>query len=199
MQVVLASNNQGKLTELQDILRNHFSNIRLQSEFDCKDVEETGLTFIENSILKARHCSKISGLPSIADDSGLCVPALDGKPGLYSARYAGENGNKASSAQNIQKLLAETQHLIEEQRKAFFYCVITFLNKYDDATPIIGIGRLDGYLSTEPKGDGGFGYDPIFIVPEYNKTMAELANLKNKISARALALNSLQQQLGFKA
>jgi XTP/dITP diphosphohydrolase len=188
MKIVLASNNKGKVREFQEILQDLNIELIPQSALDIPDVEETGLTFIENAILKARHAAKLSGLPAIADDSGLAVKALHGAPGIYSARYAGLPSN---SNQNIQKLLHEMQSIPKDQRQAQFHCVLAFLSHADDPTPLITDGIWRGTILAAPRGEGGFGYDPIFFLENENKTAAELpAPVKNKISHRGIALQS---------
>lgn len=187
--VVLATNNQGKLNELQSILSDKNWELLPQSLLDVPEAEETGLTFIENAIIKARNASAHSNMPAIADDSGLVVPTLNGEPGIYSARYAGES---ATASSNIDKLLNEMISIPDDQRQAYFYCVIAYMEHPDDPTPLIAHGRLDGRIVRQATGTEGFGYDPIFTIPGLNLTAAQLpANVKNKISHRAKALNQL--------
>jgi XTP/dITP diphosphohydrolase len=193
MKVVLASSNAGKIKELQEIL--HPFNIDLipQSDLGVKDIEETGLTFIENALLKARHACKITGLPAMADDSGLAVDALHGSPGIYSARYAGEN---ASSKDNIDKLLKALHDTPDDKRSASFHCVLVFMSHELDPTPLICNGKWSGTILHEAKGTKGFGYDPVFYVAAENMTAAELpSELKNKISHRGIATLSLLKML----
>lgn len=187
--IVLATNNQGKVNELQNLLANAGFNIVAQKEFNVPDVDETGLSFIENAILKARHTAKFTGLPAIADDSGLVVNALDGAPGIYSARYAGEQGNDEN---NNQKLLQELNNVPSEKRSAYFYCALAFMRHENDPTPIICLGKWNGFILNETRGTGGFGYDPLFYVPELNCSAAELTKEhKSQISHRGQALKQL--------
>lgn len=187
--IVLATNNQGKVNELQNLLVDAGFNVVAQKEFNVPDVDETGLTFIENAILKARHTAKFTRLPAIADDSGLVVNALNGAPGIYSARYAGEHGNDGS---NNQKLLQELKNVPNEKRTAYFYCALAFMRHENDPTPIICLGKWNGIILNETRGDGGFGYDPLFYVPELNCSAAELTKEhKSQISHRGQALKQL--------
>jgi XTP/dITP diphosphohydrolase len=187
--IVLATNNQGKVKELQRLLVDAGFDIVAQSQFNVPDANETGLTFIENAILKARHTAKLTGLPSIADDSGLSVDALGGQPGIYSARYAGEYGNDQS---NNQKLLDALNNVPKEKRTAYFYCALVFMRHENDPTPIICLGKWHGLILTEAQGDGGFGYDPLFYVPELGCTAAQLIKeQKSQISHRGQALKQL--------
>ena len=187
--IVLATNNQGKVNELQNLLADAGFNVVAQKEFNVPEVDETGLTFIENAILKARHTAKFTKLPAIADDSGLVVNALGGAPGIYSARYAGEHGNDAS---NNQKLLQELKNVPNEKRTAYFYCALAFMRHENDPTPIICLGKWDGIILNETRGEGGFGYDPLFYVPELNCSAAELTKEhKSQISHRGQALKQL--------
>ncbi len=195
--VVLATGNQGKLKEMTDILQPYGWDVKAQSGFFSTEVEESGLTFIENAILKARYASGQTGLPAIADDSGIEVSALKGRPGIYSARYSQDlHGDLANDETNLQKLLAELEGLPPELRQASYYCAMVYLEHAEDPTPVIGLGRWYGEILTEKRGDGGFGYDPIFWVDEMQKTAAELPKVqKNQISHRGQALNSLVMQL----
>ncbi|MCO6559518.1 MAG: XTP/dITP diphosphatase [Gilliamella sp.] len=187
--IVLATNNQGKVNELQTLLANAGFDIIAQNQFNIPDADETGLTFIENALLKARHTAKLTGLSAIADDSGLAVDALDGQPGIYSARYAGEHGNDKS---NNQKLLKALQNIPKEKRTAYFYCALVFMRHENDPTPIICLGKWDGLILNEEQGDGGFGYDPLFYVPELGCTAAQLTKeQKSQISHRGQALKQL--------
>ena len=187
--IVLATNNQGKVNELQNLLADAGFNVVAQKEFNVPEVDETGLTFIENAILKARHTAKFTKLPAIADDSGLVVNALGGAPGIYSARYAGEHGNDAS---NNQKLLQELKNVPSEKRTAYFYCALAFMRHENDPTPTICLGKWDGIILNETRGEGGFGYDPLFYVPELNCSAAELTKEhKSQISHRGQALKQL--------
>ncbi len=193
MKVVFASNNAGKMTELHALLPETAIELIPQSALGVNDIEETGATFIENALLKARHACAHTKLPAIADDSGLVVAALNGAPGIYSARYAGE---KASSPDNIKKLLHVMKNIPDEKRDAYFYCALVFMQHATDPTPLICEGRWFGKILYAPQGDDGFGYDPIFFVSEENKTAAELTlSLKNKISHRGQALALLQTKM----
>jgi XTP/dITP diphosphohydrolase len=192
-QLVLATGNAGKLKEMGAILQPLGWNVRPQSAFFADEADETGLTFIENAILKARHASQKTGLPAIADDSGIEVDALQGRPGIYSARYAGE---AASDAANLNKLLQEMQAIPAGQRQASYYCAMVFCRYSEDPTPLIGLGRWSGDILLAPQGSGGFGYDPIFYLPELGLSAAELGQEdKNRISHRAQALNALVEQI----
>lgn len=195
-QIVLATNNQGKVNELQTLLADAGFNIVAQKQFNVPDAEEIGLTFVENAILKARHTAKLTGLPAIADDSGLVVQALNGAPGIYSARYAGEHGNDQS---NNEKLLNALKNVPPENRQAYFYCALVYLQHENDPTPIICLGKWDGVILNELKGEGGFGYDPLFYIPQLNCTAAELTkDHKSQISHRGLALKQLIAQIKAK-
>lgn len=195
-QIVLATNNQGKVNELQTLLADAGFNIVAQKQFNVPDAEETGLTFVENAILKARHTAKLTGLPAIADDSGLVVQALNGAPGIYSARYAGEHGNDQS---NNEKLLNALKNVPPENRQAYFYCALVYLQHENDPTPIICLGKWDGVILNELKGEGGFGYDPLFYIPQLNCSAAELTkDHKSQISHRGLALKQLIAQIKAK-
>lgn len=193
MKLVVGTDNQGKLTEIKSYFEGFQIELIAQSTFNITPPKETGLSFIENAILKARHAAKNSELPSLADDSGLAVDALGGAPGIYSARYAGEN---ARAEDNIKKLLTAIKTLQGEDRKARFYCVIAFVRHYKDPTPIVCQAEWEGRLLEQPVGNGGFGYDPIFFIPHLNCTAAELEpQQKNAISHRAKALNSFVERL----
>lgn len=186
--IVLATSNSGKIKEIQAIL--HPIHCIAQSELGIGGVEETGLSFVENAILKARFTSHYAKQPALADDSGLVVPALQGEPGIYSARYA---GNNASDEDNVHQLLTRMSPLKDDDRAAYFYCAIAVVQHEADPTPIIATGVFKGFITLHPAGTGGFGYDPVFYVPEYQCTAAELpASIKNKISHRAKALVQLQ-------
>ncbi|GAB4255958.1 MAG: XTP/dITP diphosphatase [Methylomicrobium sp.] len=185
--IVLASSNAGKIREIQAILAQH--PILPQSRFAVTDIEETGRTFVENALLKARNASACAGLPALADDSGLVVDALRGAPGVYSARYAGQG---ASDRDNIDKLLQELSGVPFEQRTARFICLIVFIKHADDPCPIITQGVWEGRILEQPTGESGFGYDPVFWVPEYDCSSAQLApEVKNAISHRGQALAHL--------
>ncbi|WP_422409915.1 MULTISPECIES: XTP/dITP diphosphatase [unclassified Endozoicomonas] len=191
--VVLASGNQGKLRELQQMLSGLDFKVLAQSEFGIDSVEETGLTFIENALIKARNAAKISGLAAIADDSGIEVDALNGQPGIYSARFAGDD---ATDKANNQKLLQSLDGLPKEQRTARFHSVLVYMRHAEDPTPVICHGSWEGYILESPAGNQGFGYDPLFYVPDYNCAAAELSReQKNSISHRAKAMAQLLAQL----
>ncbi|MFP1729967.1 XTP/dITP diphosphatase [Lonsdalea quercina] len=191
--VVLATGNAGKVRELADLLADFGLDIVAQTELGVDSAEETGLTFIENAILKARHAARVTGLPAIADDSGLSVDALAGAPGIYSARYAGED---ADDRQNLNKLLEAMQDVPDDQRTARFHCVLVFLMHADDPTPLVCHGSWQGTLAREPAGSGGFGYDPIFFVPDAGVTAAELTRSeKLSRSHRGKALRQLLDAL----
>ncbi len=193
MKIVLASNNPGKVREIGAMLEDSGIDILPQSDFAVEAVEETGLTFVENALLKARHAAEQSGLPAIADDSGLVVDALNGAPGIHSARYAGE---EASDADNVQKLLAALSDVPEAQRTARFVCLMVYLRHAADPLPLICQGIWEGRITTAPAGQGGFGYDPVFFVPEKGCTSAELAaEEKNRLSHRGQALRCLVEAL----
>ncbi|MFP1726319.1 RdgB/HAM1 family non-canonical purine NTP pyrophosphatase [Lonsdalea quercina] len=191
--VVLATGNAGKVRELADLLADFGLDIVAQTELGVDSAEETGLTFIENAILKARHAARATGLPAIADDSGLSVDALAGAPGIYSARYAGED---ADDQQNLNKLLEAMRDVPDDQRTARFHCVLVFLMHADDPTPLVCHGSWQGTLAREPAGSGGFGYDPIFLVPDAGVTAAELTRSeKLSRSHRGKALRQLLDAL----
>jgi XTP/dITP diphosphohydrolase len=191
--IVLASNNPGKVREINQLLGGIELEALPQSAFGVLDADETGLTFVENAILKARHACHHTGLPAIADDSGLEVDALHGAPGIYSARYAGVG---ASDADNLDKLLNELQHVSEDERSARFQCLMVFMRHPQDPTPIICQGTWEGRILFEPRGSGGFGYDPVFYVPDQGCASAELApEVKNRLSHRGQALQKLLQAL----
>lgn len=191
--VVLATGNPGKVRELASLLADFGLDIVAQTELGVDSAEETGLTFIENAILKARHAAHITGLPAIADDSGLAVDVLGGAPGIYSARYAGVD---ASDQQNLDKLLLTLKDVPDAQRRASFHCVLVYLRHAEDPTPIVCHGSWQGVLTHEAAGSGGFGYDPIFFVPELGKTAAELTREeKNAQSHRGQALRLLLDAL----
>ena len=190
--IVLATGNLGKIEEFRSLLSPR--HCIPQSDLDISDVEETGKTFIENALLKARHASFISNMPAIADDSGLVIPALGGKPGIYSSRFAGEHATDQDNIKQVLKLLrAKSPH--DATHKAFFYCAIVLIEYGDDPTPLFGTGSLEGEIVFTPKGSYGFGYDPIFYLPEYECTLAELSlTIKNTLSHRARALQALAEQ-----
>ncbi len=192
-QVILASGNQGKLVELQAVLCGKDIELIPQSEFNVSDVPENGLSFVENALIKARHACIETGLPSIADDSGIEVDALNGGPGIYSARYAGAIGPSAD-AENNAKLVAELEQVPDLERTARFQCVIVFLRHANDAMPLICRGTWEGRILFEESGNNGFGYDPLFYVPTHDCTSAELdPEIKNSLSHRGQALRQLLQ------
>ncbi len=185
-QIVLASGNQKKLAELSRILQSYKLKLVPQSAFQVEDAVEDGLTFVENAIIKARHACAKTGLPAISDDSGIEVDYLDGRPGIYSARFAGEHGDDQS---NLNKLLEELKDVEEEKRSARYQCVIVYMKHEKDPTPIICQGTWEGIILKESVGDGGFGYDPIFYCPKAKKTAAEMQHdEKAFISHRGKAL-----------
>ena len=191
--IVLASNNKGKVREFGEMLSTINMEVLPQANFNIEDADETGLTFVENAIIKARHASAIAGLPAIADDSGLEVDYLNGAPGIYSARYSGEG---ATDEKNLLKLLDALKDVPEEKRTARFQCVLVYMRHAEDPTPIICQGSWEGIITTEPQGENGFGYDPIFYVPEYKCTSALLkSEQKNKLSHRGIALAALLKKL----
>jgi XTP/dITP diphosphohydrolase len=192
-QIVLASNNQGKIKEFRHIFAELNIEIIPQSEFDIPEADEPYFTFVENSLHKARHCSKYTNLPALADDSGLCVSSLHGKPGVMSARYA---GIPKSDLNNNQKLVDDLANITN--RSAYFYCVLVLIRYYHDPQPLIADGMIHGKIIDIPRGDNGFGYDPHFYLPELNKTVAELNNdTKNNISHRRRATNELINKLKY--
>jgi len=191
--VVLATGNAGKVRELASLLNDFGLDVVAQTELGVESAEETGLTFIENAIIKARHAAQVTGLPAIADDSGLAVDALGGAPGIYSARFAGAD---ASDQQNLEKLLLELQDVPDSERQAQFHCVLVYMRHADDPTPLVCHGSWQGTIARAPAGNGGFGYDPIFVVPEAGKTAAELsADEKRAVSHRGQALKLLLEAL----
>lgn len=193
MKVVLATGNKGKLNEFQQLLAGLDMTVVPQSEFQVPDVEETGLSFVENAIIKARHASRLSGLPAIADDSGLEVDVLNGAPGIYSARFSGENAN---DEKNNLRLLSLLQDVPEEQRTARFQCLLVFLRHPEDPTPLICQGTWEGRIAFAPQGENGFGYDPLFYVPDLGCTSAQLDKAaKNRISHRGKAMALLLEKL----
>ena len=191
--VVLATGNKKKVEELNALLADLNYIVVPQSEFNVESVPETGTTFVENAIIKARHAAHITGLPAIADDSGIEVDALLGRPGVYSARYAGED---ASDQDNLEKLLEEMNGVPPVVRTARYWCVLVYMRHADDPTPIICQANWEGSLATEPSGENGFGYDPIFNVPDLDCTAAELEPAtKNRLSHRGKALAQLAKAL----
>ena len=191
--VVLATGNAGKQRELAALLAPRGLELILQTALGIEPVEETGQTFEANALLKARHASQAAGLPALADDSGLEVDALDGRPGVWSARYAGPG---ASDAANNEKLLEELAGVPAPARSARYRCVIAFVREADDVQPVLAEGSWEGFIATEPKGSGGFGYDPLFLPLGQQVSAAEMsAAAKNAISHRGLALAALLEQL----
>jgi len=189
--IVLASSNPGKLRELQQLLADTNLTVVPQAEFNVSDADETGLTFVENAIIKARHACEQTKLPAIADDSGLSVDALGGAPGIYSSRYSG-NGNEA----NIVKLLEALKDVPEEKRTARYHCVLAFMQHEKDPCPVICHGTWEGIIVFDKKGTQGFGYDPIFYLPERKCTVAELSSeVKQTISHRAKAFEELKMKM----
>lgn len=189
---VLATGNKGKVREFSTLLAEYSIQVVPQSEFSVPEADETGTTFVENAIIKARHAAKITGLPAIADDSGLAVDALGGAPGVYSSRYAGAG---ATDTDNVDKLLDALSDVQEPQRTARFICVIVFMRSADDPTPIICQGEWFGHISEIRRGEGGFGYDPVFWVSSHNQTAAQLpAEVKNRLSHRGKALKELMNR-----
>lgn len=191
--IVLATGNQGKVREMADLLADFGFDVVAQSEFNVSEVAETGTTFIENAIIKARHAAKETGFAAIADDSGLEVDCLNGAPGIYSARYAGDH---ASDAENIEKLLEALKEVPEAQRTARFHCVLVLMRHADDPTPIVCHGQWEGRILAQTQGNHGFGYDPIFLVPEEQCSSAQLDPMRKKqLSHRGKALKQLFAQL----
>jgi len=191
--VVLATGNAGKVRELASLLNDFGLDVVAQTELGVESADETGLTFIENAIIKARHAAQVTGLPAIADDSGLAVDALGGAPGIYSARFAGVD---ATDQQNLEKLLVELQDVPDGERQAQFHCVLVYMRHADDPTPLVCHGSWQGTIARAPAGSGGFGYDPIFVVPEAGKPAAELsADEKRAVSHRGQALKLLLEAL----
>ncbi len=187
--IVLATGNQGKVREMGEILAPFGLQIVPQSEFDVPEADETGLSFVENAIIKARNAAAHTGLPAIADDSGLEVDFLKGAPGIYSSRFAGVD---ATSQDNVKKLLADMKDVSEEKRTARFQCLMVYMEHENDPTPLICQGTWEGRILLEQRGDGGFGYDPVFYVPTHNCAAAELSKeIKNQLSHRGQALRQL--------
>lgn len=193
MKLVLASSNAGKLVELRDLLGDTGIELVAQTDLGVEDIEETGSTFVENALLKARHASAVTGLPALADDSGICVDALGGAPGLYSARYAGRHGDNEA---NIDKLLAALKDVPDERRGAHFYAVIVLLRHAGDPRPIIAEGVWNGRVLHQRQGSRGFGYQPVFFDTEHAISAGEIDDaLKNRVSHRARALAALRARL----
>ncbi len=192
-EIVLATGNPGKVAELQSLLQPLNWRVRPQSEWALDDADETGLTFVENAIIKARHAAAATGLPALADDSGLAVQHLNGAPGIYSARFAGQG---AADSANIDKLLSELQGVPEAQRQASFHCVLVYLEHAQDPTPLICHGSWHGSITTAPSGNQGFGYDSVFWVASEQCTAAELsAQQKQQLGHRGKALRALLKHL----
>lgn len=193
MKLVLASSNQGKLEEIRELLADTGIELVAQSDLGVEDAEETGTTFVENALIKARHATRATGLPALADDSGICVDALHGAPGLYSARYAGQHGD---AARNINKLLDAMKDVPEGERGAHFYCVLVLLRHADDPQPLIVEGEWRGSILQARRGSGGHGYDPVFFDPAQCQSAAEMElGLKNRLSHRGQALAMLKHRL----
>lgn len=193
MNILLATSNNGKINEFKEVLKNTNINLVLQSEYDVPPVEETGTTFVENAIIKARHAAKYTGLPTIAEDSGLEVDCLNGRPGIYSARYSGEH---ATFQENNNKLVREISKCPLEQRTARYWCVIVFMKHFEHPTPIICQDSWDGIITDKPSGTNGFGYDPCFYLPELGKTVAEISiETKCKLNARGRCILQLANVL----
>ena len=191
--IVLASNNAGKVREFNQLLTDSDIEVIPQSEFSVAEIEETGLTFVENALLKARNAAAHTGLPAVADDSGLEVDALQGAPGIYSARYAGAG---ASDQDNVQKLLEALKNVPEKKRSARFQCLMVYMRHAQDPTPRIFQGTWEGQILYETRGDNGFGYDPVFYVPDQRCSSAQLSpEVKNSLSHRGQALKQLVQSL----
>lgn len=189
--IVMASNNAGKLKEFASLLGDIGLDVRPQGEFDVPEAEEPFGTFVENALTKARHAARLTGLPALADDSGVCVNALGGAPGVYSARYAGE---PKSDANNNAKLIADLA--AHADKSAYYYCVLVYVRHADDPQPVIADGVWKGEIIDQPRGQGGFGYDPYFLLPALGKTAAELtAAEKNAVSHRGQALRALVEKL----
>ena len=191
--IVLATDNAGKVREINEVLAGLGLHVEPQSQFDVPEAEETGLTFVENAILKARNAARHTGLPAIADDSGLEVDALKGAPGIYSSRYAGAGANDRD---NVNKLLTDLAGIPEAQRGARFQCVMVYLRHPADPTPLICQGTWEGRILFSPRGENGFGYDPVFYVPTHDCASAELTpDIKNSLSHRGQALRKLIEAL----
>lgn len=195
--IVLASGNAGKLREFAEILAEFDFEVIPQNQFNVPDVEETGLSFVENALIKARNAAQHTGLPAMSDDSGIEVDALKGAPGIYSARFAGVG---ASDEQNNQLLLEKLTGIPTAERTARYHCVIVYMRHANDPMPMIFQGSWEGVILEKPRGENGFGYDPYFYVPTHNCSSAELApDVKNQLSHRGIALRALQAALSTKA
>lgn len=192
--LVLASNNLGKLKEFGELLAPLGFSLHPQGEFAVPEADEPHSTFIENALAKARHAARLTGLPALADDSGICANALGGAPGVFSARYASRHGEPKSDARNNAKLVSDLEG--HADKSAHYYCVLVYVRHVDDPQPIIAEGRWDGEITATPRGAGGFGYDPYFLIPELGKTAAELEpQEKNRLSHRGQALRTLVEKL----
>jgi len=194
--IVLASSNAGKLGEIREILAGTGIELIAQGEFGIADAAETGLTFVENALIKARHAARLSGLPALGDDSGICVDALGGAPGLYSARYAGAHGDAAA---NIARLLDALRDVPGERRAAHFHCTLVLLENAEDPAPLIAEGLWRGSILDAPRGERGFGYDPVFVDPVHGPAGELDAALKHRISHRGLALARMRTLLASRA
>ncbi|MDR7051529.1 XTP/dITP diphosphohydrolase [Duganella sp. 3397] len=189
--LILASNNAGKLKEFNQLLATVGYSVHAQGEYDVPEADEPFHTFVENALQKARHAARITGLPALADDSGVCINAFGGAPGVYSARFAGE---PKSDARNNEKMVADLA--AHTDRSAYYYCVLVFVRHADDPQPIIADGRWNGEMLDAPRGTGGFGYDPYFYIPALGKCAAELtSDEKNALSHRGQALRALVEKL----
>ena len=189
MNIVLATNNKGKIKEFNEVINNPKFNLILQSNYNIPEVDETGTTYVENAIIKARNASKYIGLPTIAEDSGLAVDCLNGRPGIYSARYSGSH---ATTEENNNKLIEEIKKFPVESRTARYWCVIVFMKNYEDPTPIICQDSWEGFIIDTPRGTNGFGYDPLFYLPELNKTVGEISlEMKCKLNARGRCIRKM--------
>ena len=189
--LILASNNAGKLKEFNELLSSIGFSVHAQGEYAVPESDEPFHTFVENALQKARHASRLTGLPALADDSGVCVNALGGAPGVYSARYAGE---PKSDAANSAKLIADLE--AHADKSAYYYCVLVYVRHADDPQPVIADGRWNGEMIATPRGQGGFGYDPHFLIPALGKCAAELtSDEKNALSHRGQALRALVEKL----
>jgi XTP/dITP diphosphohydrolase len=187
--IVLATNNPGKVREINEMLAGYDLSVVSQSTFNVPDIEETGLTFVENALLKARNACLHTGFPAIADDSGLEVDALKGAPGIYSARYAGQG---ATDEANLQQLLDDLREIPQAERTARFQCLMVYLRHPHDPTPLVFQGTWEGRILDAPRGENGFGYDPVFFIPTHNCASAELEpDIKNSLSHRGQALRAL--------
>ncbi|MES2259141.1 MAG: RdgB/HAM1 family non-canonical purine NTP pyrophosphatase [Pseudomonadota bacterium] len=189
--LILASNNAGKLKEFNELLATVGFSVHAQGEYNVPEADEPYFTFVENALEKARHAARLTGLPALADDSGVCVNAFGGAPGVFSARFAGE---PKSDARNNEKLVADLA--AHADKSAYYYCVLVFVRHADDPQPVIADARWNGEIIAEPRGAGGFGYDPYFFIPELGRCAAELsADDKNRLSHRGQALRALVEKL----